>query len=651
MFSSLLETNNKGEPMNKRILSLWLCLLIILVTFLPAQTGKVPNYSNTPRKDIPTEYKWKIEDIYASDADWQKDKAAMVALIAQIDQKKADWTKSPQNMLVMFDLLTAINMKANRLSSYANHQNASELSNSHYRVLQGELQAIMVDYSSKLAFKNDDLVKMDEKTLMGYFKKEPKLEPYRFNVEQILRSKKHILPEDKQKIVALSGLFSGTMEEAAGMLDDVDMPAPEVTLSNGEKALLNYINYSNLRRSTNRDDRTLVMQTYWNNHRQFENTFASILNGQMKKDYFIAKVYDYKDCLEARLYDEAIDTMVYIQLIKTTRQHLEPLHRLIKLKQELLGIDKMRYEDIYASSVKEVEKQYTVDEGREIVLASLKPLGPDYVNVVQKAFTDRWIDMYPNKDKQTGAYSGGIYDVHPFIKMNYSGTYGDVSTLTHELGHALHSYLTSKNQHYANADYTTFMAEIASTFNENLLVDYILKNEKDDLLKLFIIDSYLDEVRSTIYRQVLFAEFELAMHRHIENGNSLTPDWLNKTYLDLVRFYYGHDKGIMQVDDYIQNEWSGIPHFYLDYYVFQYSTGIIASMALSNKVLAGEPGAFDKYLNLLKAGGSAYSLDIVKKAGVDMTTSAPTEAALKRFDDLVGEMEKIVARLKAQGKL
>jgi len=637
--------------MHKRILSLWLCLLIILETFLPAQTGKVPNYSNTPRKDIPTEYKWKIEDIYASDADWQNDKAAMVALIAQIDQKKADWTKSPQKMLAMFDLLTAINLKANRLNSYANHQNASELSNSHYRILQGELQAILVDYYSKLAFKNDDLVKMNEKTLLSYFAKEPKLEPYRFSVEQILRTKKHILPEDKQKIVAMTGLFSGTMGEAAGMLDDVDMPTPEVTLSDGQKVLLNYINYANLRRSPNREDRTLVMHTFWKNHSRFENTFASILNGQIKNDYFTAKVYNYTDCLESRLYSEAIDTMVYIQLIKTTRQHLEPLHRLIKLKQQLLGIDKMRYEDIYASSVKEVEKLYTVDEGREIVLASLKPLGSDYMNVVQKAFTDRWIDMYPNKDKQTGAYSGGIYDVHPFIKMNYSGTYGDVSTLTHELGHALHSYLTSKSQHYANADYTTFMAEIASTFNENLLVDYILKNEKDDLLKLFIIDSYLDEVRSTIYRQVLFAEFELAMHRRVESGNSLTPDWLNKTYLDLVRYYYGHDKGVMQVDEYIQNEWSGIPHFYLNYYVFQYSTGIIASMALCDKVLAKEPGALDKYLNLLKAVGSAYSLDIVKAAGVDMTTSAPTEAALKRFDDLVAEMEKIVARLKPQGKI
>jgi len=637
--------------MDKRKNFLCLCLQCVLTIVLSAQTSKIPNYSNTPRKDIPIEYKWKIEDIYPSDADWQKDKAAMVGLIAQIEKKKSDWTKSPQKMLAMFDLITAINLKANRLQSYANHQNASELSNSHYRILQGELQAILVDYGSRLAFKNDDLVKMDEKTLLGYFKQEPKLEPYRFSVEQILRSKKHILPEDKQKIVAMTGLFSETMGEAAGMLDDVDMPAPEVILSDGQKALLNYINYSNLRRSPNRDDRTLVMHTYWNNHCQFENTFASILNGQMKKDYFIAKVYDYHDCLEARLYNEAIDTMVYIQLIKTTRQNLAPLHRLIQLKQKLLGIDKMRYEDIYASAVKEVDKLYTVDEAREIVLASLKPLGDDYVNVVRKAFTERWIDMYPNKDKQTGAYSGGIYDVHPYIKMNYSGQYGDVSTLTHELGHALHSYLTSKNQHYANADYTTFMAEIASTFNENLLVDYILKNEKDDLLKLFILDSYLDEVRATIYRQVLFAEFELAMHRHVEKGNSLTPDWLNKTYLDLVRYYYGHDQGVMQVDEYIQNEWSGIPHFYLNYYVFQYSTGIIASIALSDKVLAGEPGALDKYLNLLKAGGSAYSLDIVKSAGVDMTTSAPTEAALKRFDDLVAEMERIVARLKTQGKI
>jgi oligoendopeptidase F len=281
----------------------------------------------------------------------------------------------------------------------------------------------------------------------------------------------------------------------------------------------------------------------------------------------------------------------------------------------------------------------------------MKPLGKDYTDVIKKALTSRWIDIYPNKNKQTGAYSGGVYGIHPYVKMNYNGSYGAVSTLTHELGHSMHSYLSDQTQPYPMADYPIFLAEIASTFNENMLVDYFIKNEKDDLFKLYVIDSYLDQLRGTIYRQTLFAEFELTMHEYVEQGGTLTADWLNAKYLELTRLYYGHNEGVCQVDDFIQNEWSIVPHFYYNFYVYQYSTGIIASMALSDKVIKGEKGSTERYLSFLKSGGSKYPLETLKTAGIDLTTPSPYEQAIKRYDSLVTEMEKIAAKLKKEGKL
>jgi oligoendopeptidase F len=409
---------------------------------------------------------------------------------------------------------------------------------------------------------------------------------------------------------------------------------------------LNYANFYKYRAAKNPEDRALAVKSFWKNHKKFENTFTVLFDGGMKQHLFNAKARNFGSCLEARLFQDNIDTTVYYQLIKSVKENLNPLHRYIKLKQDLLGLPTFKYEDLYASAVKNVDKLYTYDEAKEIVLKSLEILGPEYQEGLKKAFNDGWIDVYPNKDKESGAYSDGVYDIHPYVKMNYDGDFSNVSTLTHELGHALHSYLTAKYQPFVNSNYTTFLAEIASTFNESLLTDYLMKKETDDYLKLFLIDNYLERARQTIYRQTLFAEFELAMHQKVEEGGSLSPDFLNKLYLDLTRKYYGHDKGVTQVDDYIEVEWSKIPHFFMNYYVFQYSTGMIASMALvQNALTKGQP-AVDKYLGMLKAGNSDYSIKLLQNAGVDMTKPDPYKAAFERFDNLVTEMENIVKKLK-----
>lgn len=634
----------------KRLIISIQCMMMSLVPLF-AQDSKVPDFSMKDRKDIPVEYTWKVEDIYANLDAWKADKQNVEGLVAKIDGMSKDWTSSAAKMLAFFKLTDEISMKGEKLYCYVSLQSTADLGNTTFQALKGEIMSLFVDLGSKLSFVNEDILKLGQDKFNAYLAQEPGLQTYKFNVEQVLRVKDHILPSNEQKIVSLTGLFSGASNEAYGVLSNVELPSPEVTLSDGTKITLNTANYVKYRASKNPADRTLVMNAYWANYKKFENTFAAMLNGEIKAHWFNAQVSKYPTCLEASLDANNIDPKVYTQLIESVNAHLGSLHRYLKLKQSLLGLEKYRYDDIYASAVKSVNKEYSYEEGEKLVLDCMKPLGDDYVNVLKKAFAERWVDRYPNKGKESGAFSMGIYAVHPFVKMNYNGEYDAVSTLAHELGHTMHSYLSSKKQPFATNDYATFLAEIASTFNENLLMQHLLKTETDDLYKLYILDRYLDGVRATIFRQTLFAEFELAMHTRVEQGQTLTADWLDAEYLSLTRKYYGADKGVVEVGDYIQNEWSYIPHFYMNYYVFQYATGIIASMALSEKVLSGDKDAVNKYLTFLSAGGSDYPLNILKNAGVDMTQPEASEAAFRNFDNLVTEMEKIVDRLKKAGKL
>ncbi|MBK8660965.1 MAG: oligoendopeptidase F [Ignavibacteriales bacterium] len=610
-----------------------------------AQDAVIPDYSSTPRDQVPNEFKWNLSDIYSNYELWNADKAEVNTLLGKIKDQAKSWTSSAKNMLAMFKTSDKLELKLYHLYSYARRQYDMEMSNSTFNQMKGEIQSIYVDASMQLNFMNDDLLKMDEKTLMGYFSEEPNLAPYKFTVEQLLRSKKHMLPLAEEQLLSLTGIYSSNISEAASILNDVDIPAPTVTLTDGSKVELNYANYYKYRTAKSPEDRAIAVRGYWKNHKQYENTLATLFDGGMKMDLFNAKARKFNSCLQARLFQDNIDTTVYYQLIKEVNANLPSLHKYLKLKQKMLGLETLKYEDLWASSVKSVNKVYPYDEAKKLVQNSLVVLGSEYADGLKQAFNNGWIDVYPNKDKESGAYSDAIYDIHPYVKMNYDGEYSNVSTLAHELGHAMHSYLTNRNQPYSNSNYTTFLAEIASTFNENLLMDYLLKNETDDNLKLFIIDQFLERARQTIYRQALFAEFELAMHQKVEEGKTLTADWLNQKYLELTRLYYGHDKGVTLVDDYIEIEWSKIPHFFYNFYVFQYSTGIISSMALSQNIITGKTGAVDKYLGMLKSGNSDYSIKLLQNAGVDMMTSDPYDAAFKRFDDLVAEMEKIYERV------
>jgi len=607
---------------------------------------KIPDYSNLGRDKVPEEFKWKVNDVYTSMDEWEKDKSLLLDMIEKIDILAKGWTSSPGKMFDLLNHLDELEKKEYRLYVYSSLLVDTDMGNSQFQATKGEMQTIDVNIHSKLTFINPDILKLGKKKIDEYLETDPRLEVYRMAFDNVLRRKKHILPSDKEGIVAQTGLFSGAPGKAAGMLNDLDIPSPGLTLSNGKKIRLNTAAYSRHRGSKNPGDRRKVMRTFWKHRAGFKNTHAVLLDAAIKNHYFNARVHHYKNCLDAALYPDNIHPGVYHTLIQTVKENLEPLHRYLRLKTRLLKLKIMNYDDIYASAIPEIDRAYTIDNAKDLLLQSMKPLGKDYIQVLQKGLNSGWADIYPNKGKRSGAYSNGsIYDLHPYVLMNYNGKYSNVSTLAHEFGHALHSWFSNAAQPYPLSHYPIFLAEIASTFNENLLVDYLVKTETDNRLKLFILDQHLEGIRGTLYRQTLFAEFELSMHREVENGKTLTHDRLCEKYLELTRQFYGHKEGVVKVDKYIENEWLGIPHFYYNFYVYQYSTGIAASTALARMVLEGGKAEQTRYLDFLKSGSSKYPLDTLKDAGVDLTTPEPIETTISSFDEIVGEMEKIVEKI------
>lgn len=617
-----------------------------LASTIAFSAGEDIDYSAILRKDVKEEHTWNISDIYKSEDEWKKEKTEVEKSISKINEKKKEWTSSPEKMYLFLKFMDEISIKMSKLYSYTSLMYDTDMENPKYQAMQGEIYSVYVNLDSMTSFINPDIINLGDKKIREYMKKEPKLKDYDKMFDVILRLKKHILSEDKEEIISLTGMFSDGVEKAAEFLNNLEIPPVEITLKSGEKLSLNYTNYVNKRDSKEREDRIKIMREYWANHAKFKNTHAALMDSNIKQHYFNAKVRNYNSCLEAALYPKKIDTKVYTNLITTVKKNLSPLHRYIKLKEKMLKLDKISYDDIYASAVPEVDKKYSISEAQNIITNSLEPLGKEYTSVLQEGFNSRWMDIYPNKGKRSGAYSNGsVYGVHPYVLMNYNGNYNSVSTLTHEFGHAMHSYFSNKYNPYSKANYPIFLAEIASTFNETMLIDYIIKNEKDDMFKLYLLDQRLENLRATIYRQTLFAEFELAMHEKAEKQESLTSEWLSELYLKLTREYYGADKGIMEVGNYIENEWSVIPHFYYNFYVYQYTTGIVSAIALAEKVEKDGSMAAEKYLEFLKSGGSDYPLETLKKAGVDLTTEEPVILALKYFDDTVAEMEKIYNRV------
>jgi oligoendopeptidase F len=600
------------------------------------------------RADVPEAAKWRLADLYPSDEAWRAAKDKFVARIPEVQKYKGTLGQSPQQLAAGLTLLNDLNKEFSRVYAYAGLIADQDTRVTKYRAMKQEMDQLGSSFGADTAFVEPEILKIDRATIDAYIAKEPKLAPYTFYLHDLLRRQSHTLSEPEEKIIADAGLMSSTASDVYGVFTNADFPFPTITLADGTTRKLDLATFSVSRSLPNREDRKKVFDAFFGALGDYRGTIGTALNAEVQKDLFYMRARKYPTTLDAALEPDAIPTSVYTKLIDGVNANLPTFHRYLNLRKRMLGISDLHYYDLYAPLVANTKLEYSLDEAKKNILGAAAPLGTGYTSVIERAFNDRWIDLYPNAGKRTGAYSnGGAYDVHPYMLINYNGRYDDMSTVAHELGHTMQSYFSNKNQPYATAGYPIFVAEVASTFNEALLNDYMLKQIKDPATRLSLLGNYLEGMKGTVFRQTQFAEFELRIHQAAEKGEPLTGDTFDTMYLDIVKRYYGDDNGVCKVDDVVKHEWAYIPHFYRTYYVYQYATSATASAALSEKVMSGDANATKRYLAFLSAGGSKYPIDLLKDAGVDMTTSEPLDLTMKKMNRVMDEMDAI---LKQMGK-
>ena len=617
-------------------------VIIILITVFAFSQAQVLAQTRE-RAEVSEQYKWKLEDLYASDEAWNKAKQELAAQFDEVTRYQGKLASSASELLACLEFDSRVSKEFGRLYSYASMQSDQDTRNSEYLAMKQEMQQLGTDYNSKAAFITPEIAGMDKSKIDTFIEQKRGLKIYKMALYDIQRKKAHTLSEKEEKILAEAGLLADGPSSIYGIFSNAELPYPEITLSDGTTAKLTKAGYSRHRASTNRKDREAVFQAFWETFNKFKGTFGTQLYANVKKDMFYVRTRGYESSLQSALDSDNIPTEVYMALIENVTNNLDSFHRYLNLKKRMLGVETLKYSDVYAPVVKGIDLKYTFDEAKKLVLDSVKPLGSSYGRVVEKAFKERWIDVYPTPGKRAGGYSNGsAYDVHPYILLNYNGQYDDVSTLAHELGHTMHSYYSNKTQPYPTADYSIFVAEVASTFNEALLIHKMLKEIKDDDTRLSLLMNYLEGIRQTVFRQTQFAEFELRIHEKAERGEPLTGDVLNEIYGEVLKKYYGHDKGVCHIDDLYAVEWAYVPHFYYNFYVYQYSTSFTASTALAEKVLGKEKGAVGKYIEFISSGGSDYPIELLKKAGVDMTGAEPFNKTMTAMNRTMDEIEAIL---------
>jgi oligoendopeptidase F len=598
------------------------------------------------RAKIGDAYKWNLADIYPSLAGWRAEKEKVSAEIPRVRAFQGKLGSSAATLADALETMTRLDKELSRLYVYASMLSDEDTRRSEPQGMQQEMQQIYANFGAQASYIEPELLKVGTATVEKFIAAEPRLQIYAFYLRDIARREPHTLSDAEEKILADAAPLAGSASNIYTILSNADFPYPEIALSDGRKVKVDQAGFGELRTSPNREDRRNAMSAFFTALGGFGRTFGTTMNSSVQKALFYSKSRKYASNLEASLNGPNIPVSVYTRLVDGVNRHLPTFHRYLRLRKRMMGLtDDLHYYDLYAPLVASVNLRYTPEEAQKHVIAAMAPLGPDYTGVLQRAFRERWLDWYPTEGKVSGAYSnGGAYDVHPYMLLNYLGQYNDVSTLAHELGHTMHSYYSNKTQPYATAGYPTFVAEVASTFNEALLIDYMLKQIKDTPTRLSLLGNYLEGIKATVFRQTQFAEFELRMHEMGQKGEPITGDALAKLYLDITRKYYGHEQKVAVVDDYIAHEWSYIPHFYRDFYVFQYATSFTAAEALSSKVLDGDQAATKRYLTFLGSGGSKYPIDLLKEAGVDMTTDEPLDLTIKRMNEVMDEMEKLLAQ-------
>ena len=589
------------------------------------------------REEIPVEHTWATEDLYTSDALWEEDLSAMI----EEGKHLASFAGKLNNAEDLYAFLHADEMadlRMGRLAGYCMRKGDEDTRNSVYQAMNGKFRSVMVKIGSECSFATPEIMAISDEDMERFYAEKPELERYRRYLTNMRRLKAHTLTAAEERILAAAGEVAGAPSNIYSMFANADIKFRDAVDGQGNVHPVRQGTFVGLEESPDRVLRQSAYESLYGSFNDYKNTAAGLLNAQNKQLKFFAETRKYNNAFEAALARTNVPTDVYLNLIEAVHQNLDKMHRYVRLRKKLLGVEELHFYDIYTPLLEGVDKYIPIEEAKQTVYESLVPLGEEYRDVIKHAFANRWIDVYPNEGKRGGAYSAGA-DVHPFVLLNYTGTLDNQFTLAHEMGHAMHSYLSHKHQNPIDSNYVIFVAEVASTFNEALLMEHLLAKTTDKKERAFLINHYLDQFKGTIYRQTMFAEFELNIGRMIAEGKSLTADVLCAEYKRLNEMYYGPD---MVVDDNIAVEWARIPHFYYNYYVFQYATGYSAAIALSRKVLDGGEKELGDYLGFLSGGCSKTPIDLLKGAGVDMTSPEPVNQALELFGKLLDEMEELM---------
>ena len=594
------------------------------------------------REELPENLTWDLTKIFSSDQEFDEKYLELSEELKQSEKHKGTLDQGASQFLNAIEFVLRVYRQTEVIYVYAHLKNDQDTGNTDYQALYARASSLFSKVSEAVSWFEPEILQLSDDQIWQYFKEEPKLEVYRHYIQQIVDNRAHVLSAEQESLLAGAGEIFDASSDTFAVLNNADLVFPTIEGENGEIVQLSHGVYGQLLESTDRRVREAAFKGLYSVYEQFRNTFASTLGTHIKGHNFKAKVRNYSSAREASLSNNHIPESVYDTLVDVVNKHLPLLHRYMELRKRLLEVEKLHMYDLYTPVLGEAPITFTYEEAKEKALEALKPMGEEYMAIVEKAFSERWIDVVENKGKRSGAYSSGSYDTNPYILLNWHDTLDQLFTLVYEMGHSVHSYFTRSNQPYVYGDYSIFLAEIASTTNENILTEYLLETEKDPRVRAYVLNHYLDGFKGTVFRQTQFAEFEHFMHTEDEKGVPLTSEYLSDSYGKLNAKYYGP---AVEEDPEIKFEWSRIPHFYYNYYVFQYSTGFSAASALAKKILNQEPEALENYLAYLKAGNSDYPVEVMKKAGVDMTQAAYIEDAMSMFEQRLNELEELIDRL------
>ena len=597
------------------------------------ETNKIPARADVPEKD-----KWAIQDLFATDDDWRAALAKAKEFIPRITAFRGRLAESGAALLSFFRLDDEISLAFDALVHYAQRRSDEDTRVAAYQEMVSQVTRFAVEIQSAAAFETPELLAISDEDMNRLYAEAPELELYRLNIDRIRRRREHVLSDKEEAILAAAGEMAASPDDIYSMLNDADLKFPDAVDKDGNKHPVTHGTFIPLMQSYDRVLRKSAFDSLYSGYGQFRNTSAATLSAQLKQLLFFANVRKYPSTLDAALDGNEVPTEIYRNLIDAVHRSFAPMYRYVALRKKLLGVDELHMYDLYVPVVDGVEMKFTFEEAKEIALKALAPLGEDYLNLLREGFANGWIDVYENEGKRSGAYSAGAR-VHPYVLLNFKGTLDDVFTLVHEMGHSIHSYLSNKTQPTAYQDYVIFVAEVASTCNEALLMEYLLSVTTDKKERAYLINHFLEQFRGTLYRQTMFAEFELAANEMTQRGEGTTAEALCAMYKKLNEQYFGPE---MNVDEEISLEWARIPHFYYDYYVYQYATGYAAAIALSRRILREGEAAVKDYLGFLSGGCSADPITLLRGAGVDMASPKPIEDATKLFDEMISEMEKIL---------